>query len=221
MSYNIAIDGPAGAGKSTIAKRLAKELGYVYVDTGAMYRAMAYYFLKNQVDTNDEEAIAKACPNVNVTIAYQDGEQQVILNGENVNGVIRKEEVGKTASTTSVYPVVRAKLMDLQRELAMKENVIMDGRDIGTVVLPNADVKIFLTASSKVRAKRRYDELTEKGVECDFDEIEKDIIDRDYRDMHRETAPLKQAEDAILLDSSELDIDGVVNAMKAIIEERR
>ena len=219
MSYNIAIDGPAGAGKSTIAKKLAKELGYVYVDTGAMYRAMAYYFLKNQVDTNDEEAIAKACPNVNVTIAYQDGEQQVLLNGENVNGVIRKEEVGKTASTTSVYPVVRAKLMDLQRELAMKENVIMDGRDIGTVVLPNADVKIFLTASSKVRAKRRYDELTEKGVECDFDEIEKDIIDRDYRDMHRETAPLKQAEDAILLDSSELDIDGVVNKMKEIIKE--
>ena len=219
MSYNVAIDGPAGAGKSTIAKKLAKELGYVYVDTGAMYRAMAYYFLKNQVDTNDEEAIAKACPNVNVTIAYQDGEQQVLLNGENVNGVIRKEEVGKTASTTSVYPVVRAKLMDLQRELAMKENVIMDGRDIGTVVLPNADVKIFLTASSKVRAKRRYDELTEKGVECDFDEIEKDIIDRDYRDMHRETAPLKQAEDAILLDSSELDIDGVVNRMKEIIKE--
>ena len=219
MSYNIAIDGPAGAGKSTIAKRLAKELGYVYVDTGAMYRAIAYYFLQNQVDVNDEEAIASACPNVNVTIAYQDGEQQVLLNGENVNGVIRKEEVGKTASTTSVYPVVRAKLMDLQRELATKENVIMDGRDIGTVVLPNADVKIFLTASSKVRAKRRYDELTEKGVECDFDEIEKDIIDRDYRDMHRETAPLKQAEDAILLDSSELDIDGVVNRMKEIIKE--
>lgn len=219
MSYNIAIDGPAGAGKSTIAKKLAKELGYVYVDTGAMYRAIAYYFLQNQVDVNDEEAIASACPNVNVTIAYQNGDQQVLLNGENVNGVIRKEEVGKTASTTSVYPVVRAKLMDLQRELAMKENVIMDGRDIGTVVLPNADVKIFLTASSKVRAKRRYDELTEKGVECDFDEIEKDIIDRDYRDMHRETAPLKQAEDAILLDSSELDIDGVVNRMKEIIKE--
>ena len=219
MSYNIAIDGPAGAGKSTIAKKLAKELGYVYVDTGAMYRAIAYYFLQNQVDVNDEEAIASACPNVNVTIAYQNGDQQVLLNGENVNGVIRKEEVGKTASTTSVYPVVRAKLMDLQHELATKENVIMDGRDIGTVVLPNADVKIFLTASSKVRAKRRYDELTEKGVECDFDEIEKDIIDRDYRDMHRETAPLKQAEDAILLDSSELDIDGVVNRMKEIIKE--
>ena len=219
MSYNIAIDGPAGAGKSTIAKKLAKELGYVYVDTGAMYRAIAYYFLQNQVDVNDEEAIASACPNVNVTIAYQNGDQQVLLNGENVNGVIRKEEVGKTASATSVYPVVRAKLMDLQRQLAETENVIMDGRDIGTVVLPNADVKIFLTASSKVRAKRRYDELTEKGIECDFDEIEKDIIDRDQRDMNRETAPLKQAEDAVLLDSSELDIDGVVNRMKEIIKE--
>ena len=219
MSYNIAIDGPAGAGKSTIAKKLAKELGYVYVDTGAMYRAMAYYFLQNQVDADNEEAIAMACPNVNVTIAYKDGEQQVLLNGENVNGVIRKEEVGKMASATSVYPVVRAKLMDLQRQLAETENVIMDGRDIGTVVLPNADVKIFLTASSKVRAKRRYDELTEKGIECDFDEIEKDIIDRDQRDMNRETAPLKQAEDAVLLDSSELDIDGVVNRMKEIIKE--
>lgn len=219
MSYNIAIDGPAGAGKSTIAKKLAKELGYVYVDTGAMYRAMAYYFLQNQVDADNEEAIAMVCPNVNVTIAYKDGEQQVLLNGENVNGVIRKEEVGKMASATSVYPVVRAKLMDLQRQLAETENVIMDGRDIGTVVLPNADVKIFLTASSKVRAKRRYDELTEKGIECDFDEIEKDIIDRDQRDMNRETAPLKQAEDAVLLDSSELDIDGVVNRMKEIIKE--
>lgn len=219
MSYNIAIDGPAGAGKSTIAKKLAKDLGYVYVDTGAMYRAMAYYFLQNKVDEKDEAAIAGACPNVNVTISYQDGEQQVILNGENVNGVIRQEEVGKMASATSVYPVVRAKLMDLQRQLAQKENVIMDGRDIGTVVLPNADVKIFLTASSKVRAQRRYDELTAKGIECDFDEIEKDIIDRDNRDMNRQTAPLKQAEDAVLLDSSDLDIDGVVNKMKEIINE--
>lgn len=219
MSYNIAIDGPAGAGKSTIAKKLAKELGYVYVDTGAMYRAMAYYFLQNKINEKDENAIAAACPDVNVTIIYQDGEQQVILNGENVNGVIRKEEVGKMASATSVYPVVRAKLMDLQRKLAEKENVIMDGRDIGTVVLPNADVKIFLTASSKVRAQRRYDELTAKGIQCNFDEIEKDIIERDNRDMNRATAPLKQAEDAILLDSSELDIEGVVNKMKEIISE--
>ena len=218
MAYNIAIDGPAGAGKSTIAKKLAADLGYVYVDTGAMYRAMAYYFLQNGIDAKDEKAIADACPKVDVTIQYVDGEQQVILNGENVNGVIRKEEVGNMASATSVYPVVRTKLVDLQRQLAARENVIMDGRDIGTVVPPNANVKIFLTASSKVRAQRRFDELTAKGVACNIDEIEKDIIDRDYRDMHRETSPLKQADDAVLLDSSNLDIDGVVAAMKKIIE---
>lgn len=218
MAYNIAIDGPAGAGKSTIAKKLAADLGYVYVDTGAMYRAMAYYFLQNGIDAKDEKAIADACPKVDVTIQYVDGEQQVILNGENVNGVIRKEEVGNMASATSVYPVVRTKLVDLQRQLAARENVIMDGRDIGTVVLPNANVKIFLTASSKVRAQRRFDELTAKGVACNIDEIEKDIIDRDYRDMHRETSPLKQADDAVLLDSSNLDIDGVVAAMKKIFE---
>lgn len=219
MIYNIAIDGPAGAGKSTIAKKLAADLGYVYVDTGAMYRAMAYYFLQNNISADDEAAISAACPNVNVTIEYKDGVQQVILNGENVNGVIRNEEVGNMASATSVYPTVRTKLVELQRELAAKQNVIMDGRDIGTVVLPDANVKIYLTASSKVRAQRRYDELTAKGEKCDFDAIEKDIIDRDYRDMHRETSPLKQAEDAVLLDSSDLDIDGVVAKMKEIIKE--
>ena len=215
----IAIDGPAGAGKSTIAKKLAADLGYVYVDTGAMYRAMAYYFLQNNISADDEAAISAACPNVNVTIEYKDGVQQVILNGENVNGVIRNEEVGNMASATSVCPAVRTKLVELQRELAAKQNVIMDGRDIGTVVLPDANVKIYLTASSKVRAQRRYDELTAKGEKCDFDAIEKDIIDRDYRDMHRETSPLKQAEDAVLLDSSDLDIDGVVARMKEIIKE--
>lgn len=217
---NIAIDGPAGAGKSTIAKRLAKELGYIYVDTGAMYRAMAYYFLKNHISAEDENRIAAACEHVDITIRYQDGEQQVILNGENVNGVIRNEEVGNMASSTSVYPVVRKKLVELQQQLAVKENVIMDGRDIGTVVLPNADVKIYLTASSKVRAKRRYEELTAKGEACDLDQIEQDIIDRDYRDMNRETSPLKQADDAVLLDSSDLDIDGVVEKMKEIIKSR-
>lgn len=217
---NIAIDGPAGAGKSTIAKRLAKELGYIYVDTGAMYRAMAYYFLKNHISAEDENRIAAACEHVDITIRYQDGEQQVILNGENVNGVIRNEEVGNMASSTSVYPVVRKKLVELQQQLAVKENVIMDGRDIGTIVLPNADVKIYLTASSKVRAKRRYDELTAKGEACDLDQIEQDIIDRDYRDMNRETSPLKQADDAVLLDSSDLDIDGVVEKMKEIIKSR-
>ncbi|MDY5103476.1 MAG: (d)CMP kinase [Agathobacter sp.] len=220
MMINIAIDGPAGAGKSTIAKRLAKELGYIYVDTGAMYRAMAYYFLKNHISAEDENRIAAACEHVDITIRYQDGEQQVILNGENVNGVIRNEEVGNMASSTSVYPVVRKKLVELQQQLAVKENVIMDGRDIGTVVLPNADVKIYLTASSKVRAKRRYDELTSKGEVCDLEQIEQDIIDRDYRDMNRETSPLKQADDAVLLDSSDLDIDGVVEKMKEIIKSR-
>ena len=219
MIYNIAIDGPAGAGKSTIAKKLAADLGYVYVDTGAMYRAMAYYFLQNNIAADDEAAISAACPDVNVTIEYKDGAQQVILNGENVNGVIRNEEVGNMASATSVYPVVRTKLVELQRQLAAKQSVIMDGRDIGTVVLPDANVKIYLTASSKVRAKRRYDELTAKGEKCDLDAIEQDIIDRDYRDMHRETSPLKQADDAVLLDSSDLDIDGVVAKMKDIIKE--
>jgi cytidylate kinase len=221
MTYNIAIDGPAGAGKSTIAKKLAADLGYIYVDTGAMYRAMAYHFLQSGIDAKDEAAIAAECPNVDVTIRYENGEQQVLLNGENVSGVIRNEEVGNMASATSVYPVVRTKLVELQRQLAAKENVIMDGRDIGTVVLPNANVKIYLTASSAVRAKRRYDELTAKGVSCDLKEIEQDIIDRDYRDMHRETSPLKQADDAVLLDTSDLDIDGVVAAMKKIIGEAK
>ena len=213
MSMNIAMDGPAGAGKSTIAKRLAKKLGFIYVDTGAMYRAMAYYFLQHNIDAKDENAIAAACPDVDVTITYENGEQQVLLNGENVNGVIRNEEVGNMASSTSVYPVVRKKLVELQRQLAKSADVIMDGRDIGTCVLPDAQVKIYLTASSATRAKRRYDELTEKGVSCDLAEIEKDIIDRDYRDMHRETSPLRQAEDAVLVDSSEMNIDEVVDAI--------
>lgn len=218
MANNIAIDGPAGAGKSTIAKKLARELGYIYVDTGAMYRAMAYHFLQNNIASDNEEEIAKSCKTVDVSISYVDGEQQVLLNGQNISDKIRNEEVGNMASATSIYPVVRTKLVELQRQLASKENVIMDGRDIGTVVLPNANVKIYLTASSKVRAKRRFDELTAKGVECNFDDIEKDIIDRDYRDMHRETSPLKQADDAILLDSSDMNIDQVVSKMKQIIE---
>ena len=221
MSMNSAIDGPAGAGKSTIAKRLAKKLGFIYVDTGAMYRAMAYYFLRHNIDAKDEKAIAAACPNVDVTITYENGEQQVLLNGENVNGVIRNEEVGNMASSTSVYPVVRKKLVELQRQLAKSADVIMDGRDIGTCVLPDAQVKIYLTASSATRAKRRYDELTEKGVSCDLAEIEKDIIDRDYRDMHRETSPLRQAEDAVLVDSSEMNIDEVVDAIYQVYSEAK
>lgn len=218
---NIAIDGPAGAGKSTIAKKLAKEMGFVYVDTGAMYRAMALYFLEQGMDAADEKEISAASDKVDISIRYQDGEQQVILNGENVNGKIRREEVGNMASATSIYPKVREKLVTLQQKLAATTDVIMDGRDIGTCVLPNAEVKIYLTASSATRAKRRYDELMEKGEECELAAIQKDIEDRDYRDMNRETSPLKQAEDAILVDSSEMNIDEVVEKIRKICQEKQ
>lgn len=221
MSFNVAIDGPAGAGKSTIAKRLAKELGFVYIDTGAMYRAMAYYFITNGISPSDEEGITSACTKVNISITYEEGIQNVWLNGENVSSVIRQEEVGKMASATSVYPVVRTKLVELQQELAKRTDVIMDGRDIGTVVLPDADVKIYMTASSAIRAKRRFDELVEKGIACDLKDIEKDIVERDYRDMNRETSPLKKADDAIELDTSNLNIDGVVAAMKEIVLKKK
>ena len=221
MSFNIAIDGPAGAGKSTIAKQLAKELSYVYVDTGAMYRAMAYYFLTNNISPENIDAITLACSDVDITITYEEGTQHVWLNGEDVSSKIRAEEVGKMASVTSAYPVVRTKLVELQQQLAKKTDVIMDGRDIGTVVLPDADVKIYMTASSRIRAQRRYDELVAKGIDCNIDEIEKDIIERDYRDMNRETSPLKKADDAVELDTSNLDINGVVTAMKKIIDEAK
>ena len=216
MSFNVAIDGPAGAGKSTIARAVAKKKGFIYVDTGAMYRAMALYFLRKGIDKTDESAINAALGQVEITIRYENGAQQVILNGENVSGLIRTEEVGNMASATSVYKKVREKLVELQKELARQADVIMDGRDIGTCVLPDADVKVYLTASSAVRAKRRYNELKEKGTDCDLDEIEKDIIDRDYRDMHRETSPLRQAEDAVLVDSSEMTIEQVVERILSL-----
>ena len=221
MSFNIAIDGPAGAGKSTIAKQLAKELSFIYVDTGAMYRSMALYFMRNGIAKEDEAAISDACKTVEVSIAYENGEQQVLLNGENVSKEIRKEEVGKMASATSVYKEVRIKLVELQQKLAADKDVIMDGRDIGTCVLPNAQVKIYLTASVETRAERRYQELQEKGAACDLEVIKKDIADRDYQDMHREISPLKQADDAVLVDSSDMGIDEVVEAIKTVINKAK
>ena len=220
MSFNIAIDGPAGAGKSTIAEQLAKELSFIYVDTGAMYRSMALYFMRNDIAKEDEAAISDACKTVEVSIAYENGEQQVLLNGENVSKEIRKEEVGKMASATSVYKEVRTKLVELQQKLAADKDVIMDGRDIGTCVLPNAQVKIYLTASVETRAERRYQELQEKGAACDLEVIKKDIADRDYQDMHREISPLKQAEDALLVDSSDMGIEEVVETIKNIYREK-
>ena len=209
MGYNVAIDGPAGAGKSTIAKRVANEKGFIYVDTGAMYRGMAIYFLEQKISPDEKEEIAKACQNAEVSIAYEDGEQQIYLNGKNVTALLRKEEVGKMASISSAIPEVRQRLLSLQRNLAKEKDVVMDGRDIGTNILPDADVKVYLTASSRTRANRRYLELREKNVDCNLDEIEREIIARDERDMNREIAPLKQAEDAILIDSSDLSIEKV------------
>lgn len=217
MGFNIAIDGPAGAGKSTIAKKVAKELSFIYVDTGAMYRAIAYYMLKCGIASSNEEEIANACENIEVSIAYVDGEQQVLLNGENVTAYIRNEAVGNMASAVSVYPAVRNKLLELQRKMAASADILMDGRDIGTCILPNADLKIYLTASSQVRAKRRFLELTEKKINCNIEEIEQDIIERDYRDMHRTVAPLKKAEDAIVLDSSDMAINEVVDAILSMV----
>lgn len=219
--YNIAIDGPAGAGKSTIARSVAEKLNFVYVDTGAMYRAMALHFLRNGIPADDEVAISKSAGEVNVTITYENGMQQVILNGENVSGLIRTGEVSAMASAASVYMSVRNKLVELQKNLALKENVIMDGRDIGTCVLPEADLKIYLTASSLVRAKRRYEELRAKGEECSLNDIEKDIIERDYQDMNRENSPLKQAEDAVLVDSSSMTVPQVVDRILALFQERK
>lgn len=216
MSYQIAIDGPAGAGKSTIAKRVAKEKGFIYVDTGAMYRAMAYFFITENIKPDDEVAIETKCGEADITICYENGEQVVLLNGKNVNGVIRTEEVGNMASATSKHPKVRERLTALQKELAERENVVMDGRDIGTCVLPGADVKVYLTASAKVRAKRRFDELAAKGEVCDISKIEEDIIKRDEQDMNRPIAPLRQAEDAVLVDSSEMSIDEVVEKIMSL-----
>ena len=221
MGINVAIDGPEGAGKSTIAKLVAKEMGYIYVDTGAMYRALAIHFLNKGIVQEDEEAIILAVKDADVKIQYEEGVQQVYLNGENVTARLRDEAVGNMASASSAIPQVREKLLMLQKNLAKQFDVIMDGRDIGTCILPDAEVKIYLTASVKTRAKRRYDELAAKGIECDLVAIEKDIEERDRRDMTRETAPLKQAEDAVLVDSSDMTIEEVVEKITALCRDRQ
>ena len=220
MVHNIAIDGPAGAGKSTVAKKVAKELSFVYVDTGAMYRAMALYLLRKGVNREDPDEIGEACQNAEISIEYQNGEQIVLLDGENVNAHLRTEEVSAMASVSSAVPRVREKLLDLQRKLARTMSVVMDGRDIGTTILPDAEVKIYLTASSLTRARRRYLEYQEKGEPCDLAEIQKTIEERDQRDMTREISPLCQAEDAVLVDSSELTIDETVEKILSVYHSK-
>lgn len=221
MSFCIAVDGPAGAGKSTIAKMVAKKMNLIYVDTGAMYRAMAYYLLSQGVDLSNQEEISDKCQNAEISIIYENNEQVVILNGQNVNPYLRTEEVGKAASVSSANARVRERLVELQQRMAEHTDLIMDGRDIGTCVLPKAQLKIYLTASSRVRALRRYKELLEKGEACDMDVIEADIIDRDYRDMHRDISPLKQAEDAVLVDTSEMTIEEVADTIVSLAEGKR
>lgn len=217
---SIAIDGPAGAGKSTIAKKVAKKLNYIYVDTGAMYRAIAYYLVINQIDIENEEVLTAACDSISIEIKYENDAQQVYLNGENVTPYLRTEETGNMASKSSAKAPVRAALLDLQRNMAKQFNVVMDGRDIGTNVLKDAEVKIYLTASSKERANRRYKELLDKGETADLDQIEADIMERDERDMSRAIAPLKQAEDAVLVDSSDMGIEEVVEKILSFVYEK-
>lgn len=216
MGYNVAIDGPAGAGKSTVAKLVAEKKGYIYVDTGAMYRGLAIHFLDKKIRAEETEKVIEACKDADVKIQYENGLQQVYLNGMNITGRLRDEAVGQMTSKCSMIPQVREKLLDLQRNLARTQDVIMDGRDIGTCVLPDADVKVYLTASVETRAKRRYDELVAKGEKCGFDEIARDIKERDARDMNRETAPLKKAKDAILVDSSDMTIDEVAEKIAGL-----
>lgn len=220
MSYNIAVDGPAGAGKSTIARAVAKKLNIIYVDTGAMYRGMGLYMLRRGIDPEDEQAVVAHCQEADITLGYENGTQVVYLNGENVNAYIRTEEVGTVTSRISVLPPVRERITALQQELAASTDCIMDGRDIGTCVLPHADVKIYLTASSAVRARRRYDELTAKGQLCDLAQIQADMEERDYRDMHREVSPLRQAQDAVLVDSSDMTPEQVIERILELCEKR-
>ena len=220
-TYSIAIDGPAGAGKSTIAKALAKELGFCYVDTGAIYRTVAYFLDLLGVSPKDADGVERYLDELTIGIEYdEEGKQHMIMNGMDVSGEIRTQDISQKASLVSAYPIVREMLLDMQRDVARKNNVIMDGRDIGTVVLPKADVKIFLTASVEVRAKRRYDELIEKGQKAELSQIQKEIEQRDYQDTHRPIAPLKMAKDSVKLDTSDLDIAGVLAEMKRVIGEK-
>lgn len=221
MGFKIAIDGPAGAGKSTIAKQVARRENLIYIDTGAMYRAMSLLMLQNGIPLNDAEKIGQECSQAQIDISYENGEQAVFLNGEKVDAFLREERVGNAASAVSAVPRVRERLVQLQRELAESADVVMDGRDIGTVVLPDADLKIFLTASSRVRAERRYRELQEKGIEADLKTIQRDIEERDHRDMTRETSPLRQAEDAVAIDSSMMTVDEVIQNILDLIQSRR
>ena len=220
-TYSIAIDGPAGAGKSTIAKRLAKELNFRYVDTGAIYRTVAYFLDLLGVSPKDVDGVERYIDELTINIEYdEDGTQHMIMNGMDVSGDIRTQDISQKASLVSAHAVVRDVLLDMQRDVAKKNNVIMDGRDIGTVVLPKADVKIFLTADPEVRAKRRYDELIAKGQKAQLPTILKEIQQRDYQDTHREIAPLKQAKDAVKVDTSNLDIEGVVAEIRAIVGKK-
>lgn len=219
MSFNIAIDGPAGAGKSTIARAAARSLGFLYVDTGAMYRAIALHLLRNHVEADQTERIKELLADMTIRISYSGGEQQIILNDENVTSQLRQEKVGNMASKSSANPKVREKLLQLQRDIARDNDVIMDGRDIGTFVLPNADVKVYLTASVEERAKRRYLELEEKGMDADMSKIEQDIRTRDFQDMNRSIAPLKQAEDAVVIDSSQMSIPEVMDRIVDAFQE--
>ena len=220
-TYSIAIDGPAGAGKSTIAKRLAKELGYHYVDTGAIYRTVAYFLDLWGVSPKDIDGVTRYIDELTIGIEYdEEGVQHMIMNGMDVTGEIRTQDISQKASLVSAHAIVREVLLDMQRDVAKEYNVIMDGRDIGTVVLPKADVKFFLTASAEVLAKRRTEELLAKGQKANYEQILKEIKQRDYQDTHREVAPLKMCRDSIKLDTSEMDIEQVIAEMKAVIGKK-
>lgn len=220
MAINIAIDGPAGAGKSSIAKLVSKELGYIYVDTGALYRTVGLYSIRKGIDTKDAEAVTATLKDIEIKLGFVDGAQHVFLNGEDVSDAIRTPEASMGASNVSAIPAVRTFLFDLQRDIAKNNNCIMDGRDIGTVVLPDAQIKLFLTASPEARAERRYKELIEKGEKVDFQDVLDDINKRDYQDSHREIAPLKQAEDALLVDNSGCNLEEGVALVMGIIKEK-